>query len=170
HKITSFPTRRSSDLGGLINVLTGGFGTIMALHRTGGLPESSQKWAAKYSDKTYINQLGHGLFTGKSGVAGVLHEIGMEEKSLEIYESISVETESEDISLRSGLAGTGLALLSASVLHQSDTFLEKTVNIAQKLEHLLQRDLTVNSSDYDAVPIGLIDGWSGVSLFFGILS
>lgn len=162
--------RQYETSGGLFNVLTGGFGVIMALNRTGPLPETSKYWALEYSDEAYTNQLGHGLFTGKAGVAGVLQEIGMEDKALDIYASIPTETSSEDISLRSGLAGIGLALLAASTMHHSHTFLEKSISIARKLEAFLRSDVTVNSSDYDAVPIGLMDGWSGASLFFGILS
>ncbi|NBI30236.1 class III lanthionine synthetase LanKC [Chengkuizengella marina] len=154
---------------GLLNVLTGGFGVVMALARTGTLPKKAREWAVKYSDMDFISYLDDGLFSGKAGIAGVLYEIGMIDESKGIYHSIQTQTESEDISLRTGLAGIGLALLSASTLNGFETFFEKAVAIGFRLETLLERDVTIKPKEFDAIPFGLIDGWSGASLFFSAL-
>ncbi|MBE1556951.1 class III lanthionine synthetase LanKC [Sporosarcina limicola] len=161
--------RQYESSGGLLNILTGGFGVVMALKRTGSLPDKAREWAFKYSNEQYLSKLDNGLFTGKSGIAGVLYEIGMTKRSREIFESIPSETDSEDISLRSGLSGIGLALLSASITYNSKSFLENSITIGHKLKSLFERNVAVRPNEFDPIPIGLIDGWSGVSLFFSKL-
>ncbi|MEW5593638.1 class III lanthionine synthetase LanKC [Peribacillus frigoritolerans] len=154
---------------GLLNVLTGGFGVIMALVRTGELPDKANEWALKFGQREYIEKLDDGLFSGKAGIAGVLYEIGMKNEAKNVYDSIENHLHTEDISLSSGLAGIGLALLSASNLPNLGYLFEKSLAIAYRLEDLLERDVKVKPSDFDAIPFGLIDGWSGVSLFFSTL-
>lgn len=154
---------------GLLNVLTGGFGVVMALSRTGQLPPKAKEWAETFSTNDYLKNLNNGLFTGKAGVAGVLYEIGMVKESKKIYDSIPKDLNTNDISLMSGLSGIGLSLLSASTLPNLDYLLEKVLAIADQLEILLEQDVSVNPSDIDAIPAGLMDGWSGVSLFFSAL-
>ncbi|NDI35799.1 class III lanthionine synthetase LanKC [Chengkuizengella sediminis] len=162
-------TRQFESSSGLLNVLTGGFGVVMALVRTGTLPKKAREWAVRFSDLKYINQLDDGLFSGKAGIAGVLHEIGMRDESKAIYDSIQIQLESEDISLRTGLAGIGLSLLSASTLSGFETLFEKAVAIGYRLQTLLERDVSIKPNELDAIPFGLIEGWSGVSLFFSAL-
>lgn len=154
---------------GLLNVLTGGFGVIMALARTGNLPDKAREWARKFGQNEYIEQLDDGLFSGKAGIAGILYEIGMKAEAKEIYDSIENHLDLEDISLSTGLAGIGLAFLSASTLTDLEYLFDKALAIAYRLENLLVQDIKIRPSDFDAVPIGLIDGWSGVSLFFSSL-
>ncbi len=153
---------------GDLNVLTGGFGVILALSRTGKLPHIASSWAQQFSKDEYLKDMESGLFIGKAGIAGVLYEIGEVRKAREIYNSIPETLETEDISLVSGLAGIGLALLSASIVIDSN-YMTKVYNIANRLEILLEKDITVRTRDVDAIPIGLLDGWSGVSLFFSVL-
>ena len=161
--------RQYESLGGLINILTGGFGVIMSLMRTGDVPEIAKSWALKYSEEEYINQLDNGLFSGKSGIAGVLYELGMIERAKEIYDSIEFEINNEDISLRTGLAGIGLAFISASYLPNLKYLLNCANYIGSQLRDLLEKDILVSSSDADAIPMGLMDGWAGVSLFYSAL-
>jgi serine/threonine protein kinase len=161
--------RQYESSNGLLNIQTGGFGIIMALARTGTLPEKAREWALKFSSEENINNLNNGLFTGKAGIAGVLYEIGMTVESKKIYDSIPNQLDSEDISLRSGLAGIGLSLLSASTLPGFESLFEKSLGIGYQLEELLERDVAIRPDDLDAIPIGLIDGWSGASLLFSSL-
>ncbi|MFS1511605.1 class III lanthionine synthetase LanKC [Chengkuizengella sp. SCS-71B] len=161
--------RQFESSSGLLNVLTGGFGVVMALARTGALPKKATEWAVKFSDFKYIDQLDDGLFTGKAGIAGVLYEIGLVNESKAVYHSIQSQLDSEDISLKTGLAGIGLSLLSASTLSSFEAFFEKAVAIGYRLESLLEREIEIKSNELDAVPFGLIEGWSGVSLFFSAL-
>lgn len=168
-KLLSGDIRQYESLGGLINILTGGFGVIMSLMRTGDVPEIAKSWALKYSEEEYINQLDNGLFSGKAGIAGVLYELGMVERAKEIYDSIELEINNEDLSIRTGLAGVGLAFISASYLPNLKYLLNRANYIGFLLRDFLEKDVSVNSSDADAIPLGLIDGWAGVSLFYSAL-
>ncbi|MFB7155430.1 class III lanthionine synthetase LanKC [Lysinibacillus sp. NPDC056232] len=168
-KLLSGDIRQYESLGGIFNILTGGFGVIMALMRTGDVPEKAKSWALKYSAEEYINQLDNGLFSGKAGVAGILYELGMIERSKAIYDSIEVESDNADISIRTGLAGIGLAFISASYIPNLKSMLDRAIKIGLQLCSLLEKDIAVTSNDADAIPLGLIDGWSGVSLFYSAL-
>lgn len=161
--------RQFESSNGILNVLTGGFGVIMALSRTGQLAPKAKKWAETFSRDNYLKGLDNGLFTGKTGIAGVLYEIGMVEESKKIYDSISTNLDTSDISIMSGLSGIGLGLLSASTIPELDYLLEKVISIANQLERLLQQNIPISPSDVDGIPAGLMDGWSGVSLFFSAL-
>lgn len=158
---------------GHLNILTGGFGVVMALIRTGNLPTIAKKWVETFSENKYVDKLDEGLFTGKAGIASILYEIGMVNKAKNLYDSLPYNLETKDVSLITGLAGTGLSILSASTLPEfsevSDQYLKKALDIAERLEDLLEEDVPIQPSDIDAVPVGLIDGWSGVSLFFSAL-
>ncbi|MED2039132.1 class III lanthionine synthetase LanKC [Bacillus wiedmannii] len=161
--------RQYESTNGLINIQTGGFGIIMALARTGILPEKAREWALKFSSAEYIDDLDNGLFNGKAGIAGVLYEIGMITEAKKVYDSIPNQIDSEDVSLRTGLSGIGLSLLSASTLPGFESLFEKALGIGYQLEELLNRDVVIKPDDLDAIPIGLIDGWSGASLLFSSL-
>lgn len=161
---------RQFEPNGFLNVLTGGFGVVLALARTGTLPTKASEWASKFGKDEYICHLNDGLFTGKAGIAGVLYEIGRRAEAKKIYDSLLPSLDTEDISLKSGLAGTGLALLSASTIPEFDYLLEKAIAIGERLKTLLAQDVAISPNDPDSIPIGLIEGWSGVSLFFTSLS
>jgi len=169
HRLLPGDIRQFESPNGLLNVLTGGFGVILALARTGNLPSIAKEWAMKFSENSYLDYIDNGLFTGKTGIAGVLLEIGMVNKANEIYDSIEIDLESQDISLVSGLSGIGLGLLSASTNPKFSYLFEKAETIAYQLEVLLEKDVPIRPGDIDAVPIGLMDGWAGVSLFFSAL-
>lgn len=168
-KLLSGDIRQYESLGGIFNILTGGFGVIMALMRTGEVPEKAKSWAIKYSSQEVINQLDMGLFSGKAGIAGVLYDLGMIERSKAIYDSIEIESNNEDISIRTGLAGIGLAFISASYISDFKYMLDRAIKIGLQLHSLLEKDIVVTSNDADAIPLGLVDGWSGVSLFYSAL-
>jgi serine/threonine protein kinase len=160
---------RQFETEGLFDVLTGGFGVVWALAQTGTVPSIAKEWATKFSREEYIRNLDEGLFTGKAGIAGVLYEIGMIKEAKVIYDSLGDSLNIEDVSLKSGLAGTGLALLSASTIPDFEYLQEKAIAIGKRLEILLNQNVAIKPDDPDAIAIGLIEGWSGVSLFFSTL-
>lgn len=156
--------------GGKYNVLTGGFGIALALARTGELPDIARKWVEKYSDKKYMKDIDNGLFTGKAGIATVLYELGYMEKARKWIDSIDInEIEQADISLLSGLAGTGLAFVTLSADSAFRELLSKAILIGKKLLTSFQMDVKIIKKDEDFISMGLIDGWAGVSLFFNSL-
>lgn len=152
--------------GGLYNVLTGGYGVILALLRSGNIPERAIKWIDKYGHYENINVLDDGLFTGKSGVAGVLFEAGYADRAKKILDSISVDKLTSDISLISGLSGIGLTFLSVSMHKGFEDYLKKAIDIAAILEDRLINKIVPQIIDPDFINIGLLDGWSGAALFY----
>lgn len=154
---------------GLFNISTGGFGIILALSRTGEVSEATMNWAQKYSDETYLKSLDYGLFSGKTGIAGVLYELGMIERAKEIYEEIPLKFDTEDISISTGLAGVGMGLLGISTINGFEHLQVKVESIAFQIEELLDKDVTLRARDVDGIAMGLLDGWSGVSLFYSAL-
>lgn len=156
--------------GGKYNVLTGGFGIVLALARTGELPPIAEQWIKKYSGKRYIKGLDDGLFTGKAGIATVLYELGYKKEAYEIISAIDVESiEINNISLLSGLAGVGLAFVALSADIQFSDFISKAVRVGNRLLEAVEKDVKITKVDEDFISMGLIDGWAGVSLFFSSL-
>lgn len=155
--------------GGKFNVLNGGFGIVLSLLRTGEVPEKARKWVEAYGTEKNLAGLENGLFTGKAGIAGVLFEAGYHTLAKQVYDSISISDDCEDISLRSGMAGIGMALAVASDIFKDNKFLQMSLEIAERIEKLFNARLKVTTMDPDALTIGLFDGWSGTALFFLLL-
>ncbi|HEM3502771.1 TPA: class III lanthionine synthetase LanKC [Streptococcus suis] len=156
--------RQYESSGGMINILTGGFGVVMALHRTGGIDNATKKWVEKYSSDKYLKELDSGLFTGRAGIACLLYELGYTDRAKELINSTAI-TSDNDISITSGLAGHGLALLSFYSLEQDIFYLELAKKIADEIETIFNNNVEITSKDIDFIPKGLLDGWSGVSVF-----
>ncbi|MGM0886940.1 MAG: class III lanthionine synthetase LanKC [Bacillota bacterium] len=148
---------------GKIIPLCGGFGVVMALDRTGQIPEIAKRWVERYSRPQYINKLNDGLFTGKSGIASILYDLGYKNLSKKYFDEVNPDDIGMDISMQSGLSGVGLALITASTLPSLNYLSEKAISCANKLEQLLD-NCSTNNINYAST--GLLDGWSGPSLFF----
>jgi non-specific serine/threonine protein kinase len=117
-----------------------------------------------------MRSLDMGLFTGRTGVATVLYELGYKKEAHEIISTIDIESvEMNNISIMSGLAGIGLAFVSLSVDEMFSDLLGKAILIGEKLLEAAQRDVKIFKIDEDFISMGLIDGWAGVSLFFNAL-
>ncbi|MGE6415977.1 class III lanthionine synthetase LanKC [Planococcus kocurii] len=148
---------------GQIIPLCGGFGVVMALDRTGQIPEIAKKWVDRYSSPQYIKKLDDGLFTGKSGVASILYDLDYKSLSKKYFDEINPNDLGMDISMQSGLAGVGLALITASTRPGLNYLSEKAIICANKLEQLLD---SCSNNNINYTSVGLIEGWSGPSLFF----
>ncbi|MED1226237.1 lanthionine synthetase C family protein [Bacillus nakamurai] len=109
-----------------------------------------------------------GLFTGRAGIATTLYELGYIEQAMDLFNNLSYE-DMKDISLRSGLSGIGLSLISLYLEENNDDFLVNSEKIADQIENRIIEDDKLSATDFAAVPIGLIDGWSGISLFYAAL-
>ncbi|MGQ5114099.1 lanthionine synthetase LanC family protein [Bacillus halotolerans] len=87
---------------------------------------------------------------------------------MNLFNNLSYE-DMKDISLRSGLSGIGLSLISLYLEEDNDDFLVTSEKIADQIENRIIEDDKLSATDFAAVPIGLIDGWSGISLFYAAL-
>lgn len=151
--------------GGKLNVLTGGCGAALALFRSGGINKKVTDWIENILIKQLSSLDVSGLLTGKAGIAAVLYELGYKEKAFQLFNEISF-VDLKDITLRSGLAGIGLALISLYLEEENKNYLYYSEKIAKKIEHIINENAKLSVSDWAALPMGLIDGWSGISLFY----
>ncbi|HFK1453550.1 class III lanthionine synthetase LanKC [Bacillus pacificus] len=153
---------------GKLNVLTGGFGVAMALHKTGGINDTVVKWIENQEISDLIN-LENGLYTGKSGIATVLWQLGYKQESMELFDSITELENLKDVSLATGLSGIGLAFLGLDYELESDCYFNKCLKIADILEGRLYENAPIIPFDEGIVDKGIFTSWSGVSLFFSAL-
>lgn len=151
--------------GGMLNVFTGSFGVILALYRTGSVPPEIHSWLRKYSAPEFIDSLDGGLFTGKSGIACVLFELGYCSLATDILNSIDIDSIS-NISLFTGLSGIGLAYLSFYSMTQEEKYLSQSKTIALRIAKSMELGISLESVDPDFIPMGLLEGWSGSVLLF----
>lgn len=150
------------------NVLVGGFGGILALYRSGNLDSNIFKWVEKFKEKKYSN-IDFGLLTGISGIASVLFEIDYKEKALKLFDEMAGYSNTSDITFRSGLAGIALSYAFLYEKTKVIKYLETTIDMADKILAYIENGGEIRIKDWAAIPIGLIDGWSGISLLFSKL-
>ncbi|MEK4761135.1 class III lanthionine synthetase LanKC [Viridibacillus sp. FSL E2-0187] len=153
---------------GMINVLTGGFGIAMALHRTGGINQIVKDWIEN-QDINKLLHLENGLFTGKMGIASVLWELGYHEKAKTLFDSFIDFKHIEDISFATGLSGIGFAHLGFSYEVDDPKYLDICLYIGDLLIDKLNSDAPIITFDYDVVDKGIMTSWAGVSLYFTAL-
>lgn len=153
---------------GMVNVLTGGFGTAMALHRTGGINQTVNDWIEKQNINK-LTKLEAGLFTGKMGIATVLWELGYHEKTKILFDSFIDFKQIEDVSLVSGLSGIGLAYLGFSYEIDEPKYLDICLYIGELLIDKFNTGVPITTFDIDVVDKGIMTSWSGVSLYFTAL-
>ncbi len=169
--------RQYTDQLGALNISNGGFGAIMALHRTGELPKKVNNWIEDVFFKIFENKLEDynipiGLFNGISGIASVLYDIGYKEKSIDILKSIILPEKhnGENLTLSCGLAGMGLNFIAFYSIEKEKVFLDKAIHIYRLIKSAFSEKETLITNDTDSLPYGLLNGWSGISLFILYMS
>ncbi|CAD5901011.1 Serine/threonine protein kinase [Carnobacterium maltaromaticum] len=157
--------------GAMLSPLYGGFGNIMALSRTGELPAIAKEWAIEYSSVKMLEKhlVDDGLFTGKAGIASIVYDLGLIEESKAIFNSIQYQNIKTDLSIASGLAGIGLAFITASTLPHFEFLRERSISIADTLMREFEANAPIYPYDEDSIALGLTDGWAGVSLFLATM-
>lgn len=154
---------------GFINVLSGGTGAVLSLNRSGGINKAIINWIETHLMQDIDSISEKGLFTGATGIASTLYEVGYKEKSFEIFNRSLNDMNMYDISLRSGLAGIGLAFISLYIESKDESYLIAAKSIAKKIDNFIESNQKITVRDWSGVSIGLIDGWSGGSLFYSAL-
>ncbi|MGE7624851.1 class III lanthionine synthetase LanKC [Viridibacillus sp. NPDC096237] len=154
---------------GKLNVQNGGAGAVLAFYRSGSVKEDIINWIDNYLIKNIDSLEQSGLFTGKAGIGTILYEIGYKKEAYKIFANINDNLDSSDISLRSGLSGIGLVLISLYIEEQDELYLEKAKSIATIIDTFISDNKDLKVTDWAGIPVGLMDGWSGVSLFYSTL-
>ncbi|WYF03499.1 class III lanthionine synthetase LanKC [Bacillus velezensis] len=156
--------------GGKFNFLTGGSGAAYILTRCNSKSENVDNWIQSFLVDNLSTGDDNGLLTGKTGMLALLYEKGYKETVLnELNVLRSNVNETTNISLRSGLSGIGLFLISLYFETESKEYLEFAKEIEKLIDLNKVKDESLKVNDWMAVGIGLIDGLSGVSLFYSAL-
>ncbi len=163
--LISGDVRQFETISGNYNVLTGGFGAILSLYRTGGIPPICIEWINYVLSNNKLKDIEMGLFTGKAGIASVLYEVGFKKDAMLLLETSKRTYDKEDISIRSGLSGIGLAFYYMFTETKNPDYRNEVLTIAGLIEEYFKANKKLKTTDLSAIPIGLIDGWSGAALF-----
>ncbi|MFT9267103.1 class III lanthionine synthetase LanKC [Oenococcus sp.] len=159
---------------GNYNIAYGSFGVLLSLSRYFGKDFVSKNLKIKNWLDTILPKIlsssmkgtqDIGLFTGLSGIATSMYELGYEKEALLMIHTMSMDelSRTKDISIFSGYAGLGLLFLSFYNLLDSKEYLRKIVYIRDALMHLYEEESESNTLEAN---LGFMTGWLGVALFF----
>ena len=156
---------------GLLNLQNGGFGAILALLRLDNFTDDSKQWIEDQIPDLLNSNYNNGLLTGRSGIACVLYECGYKKEAVQLMDIIidSYDKNSEDMSLRSGLAGIGIALACIGKEENKQTYLSLAKEISQNLIDRVDNNEESISSEWEGYSAGLLDGYAGISIFLTLL-
>ena len=145
----------------------GAAGVLWSLDRTQGLryPEG-ERWLR---DRAMAHRDGaaRGFYEGDHGIAYVLHSLGYADEAAELLER--THRRGEDgitADLRKGAAGIGLNWLHFHAQTQDDRYLQRAVRTARELVSGPFTDRPHDTFSSARSPGGLVDGFSGIALFF----
>ncbi len=149
----------------------GAMGVIMTLDRSFNKEIGSARFKLWLSmvekDLLNISKLPDcdiGLFSGLSGIALVLYDIGYGEIAEELLNRCTINNRALDISIYSGLSGVGLANLAFYCTSHNEKYAKYSIEIADKiLDRYLLGEFN-KQPEYEGKR-GLIKGWLGVVLF-----
>lgn len=156
---------------GQLNLQNGGFGAILTRLRLEEVDQGLHIWIRNQIPTLLSKSYNNGLMTGRSGIACVLYECGYIKESVEMFDIVinSIDTDSQDLTLRSGLAGIGISLCCIAKAENNPYYLETAEKIAIILRDKVNDNDATGGTDWQSYDIGLLDGYTGISLFFTIL-
>lgn len=168
NKYLSFnDVRQYDDESGYIDILSGSSGVLWSLKQTQDYNSLDiyRGWIDEHILSENFNTLTKiGLFDGLTGIAIVLYEYGYTDLSLNLFNKINYKNLS-DISLSSGLSGIAIGFLSLYKETKEEIYLSKCKDIAD----LIIKQYKFNIEKEIVFSKGLMQGLSGVSLYFSLL-
>ena len=155
--------------GGKFNFLTGGSGAAFTLMKNKSSTTEVDKWIQSFLLDNLPQIEDNGLFTGKTGILALLYDRGYKEIVFNELKKITDSINENNISLRSGLSGIGLFVISLYLETKDTEHLQLAKKIEESIEANRVKDAPLRVDDWMAVNVGAIDGLSGVSLFYSAL-
>lgn len=143
-------------IGGTLNYLNGAFGMIYALYRAGEDLSSYKFWIANQKER--FKECDFGLLSGQLGIINILYIIGeveLADELLEFYCSKFSLQHFTNISVRSGLSGVILGLLSLVYLGVAEDN-HKILSIVEDIIKKIESDFDLDYEKKD-----FLDGLSG---------
>ncbi len=156
---------------GMYNLQNGGMGASLTLLRLYGTDNIAKEWIEKHLHNIVSEKYNLGFFTGSSGVACVLYEYGYKKEALKLIDFIAnnYNINDKDMSLRSGLAGIGLALACIGYEEEKETYIKEAQKIAQVLVDKVGSGIKSTGTDWQNYNTGLVDGYAGISIFLTLM-
>lgn len=154
---------------GKFNFLTGGSGAAFTLTKNNTSTSEVNEWIQNYLLDNLPRIEDNGLFTGKTGVLALLYDKGYKEIVINELKMLRENMNETNISLRSGLSGIGLFVISLYLETENNEYLQFAKELETLIEIHSDKDELLVVNDWMAVGIGAIDGLSGVSLFYSAL-
>ncbi len=156
---------------GIMNLQNGGFGAVFALLKLDMLTEEAKKWIENQIPILLNKKFNNGYLTGRSGIACVLYECGYRKEALRLIDMVisSCDLSSKDMSMRSGLAGIGIALACIGSKENKQEYLSAAKDIARALVDKIENNEEPVGIDWQSYSIGIMDGHAGVSVFLTLL-
>ncbi len=155
--------------GGILIFLTGGSGAAFTLHKKNSSHLEVDNWIQSFLLDSISRIEDNGLFTGKTGILALLYDKGYKEIFFNELKSLKDNINETNITLRSGLSGIGLFVISLYLETENREYLGFAEEIEQSIRFNKGKDGSLRVNDWMAVDIGLIDGLSGVALFYSAL-
>ncbi|MBI2705713.1 MAG: protein kinase/lanthionine synthetase C family protein [Actinobacteria bacterium] len=152
------PQQFAGDGGGLAMAF-GAAGVVWALHETSAPVDSAHlDWLVRTT--MAADDLRPGFYDGATGIAYALDRCGRHTEALDALARVFEQPlDPDDLSLYSGIAGIGLALLHFHRTAHEPRYLDLAIELAT---HGISR---LDDESYRAQPAGLMRGWSGLALF-----
>ncbi|MBF0709977.1 MULTISPECIES: class III lanthionine synthetase LanKC [unclassified Gemella] len=150
---------------GQLSIAYGASGILLLLKRLDELNFDISLWLENFK-KVKIKDRDYALFSGLTGIANSLIELGFEDYANDIYkkflEDRSLILETRNISLESGLSGIGLAALDQYISRKNEEYLIFADSVYERIRNIFLEDPTDISNEYSGFTNdGLMYGWTG---------
>lgn len=151
-------------LPGYLNIETGAAGNMLMLHRAGFDVHGDAEWIIGRVNNVPTTEF-HGLLYGVAGIATALSQVGYSERAMALLPSKLPPLQSGDVSIRSGISGTVLALCQMASerqdVHLVDLLDEAACELAKIIDSRME---PVSPYSETGNAVGLFDGWSGAAV------
>lgn len=149
---------------GMVNVETGVAGVALMLFRAGEDVSEDVEWLLS-STARIRKRAFHGLLRGYAGIAAVLCQLGHSEDALGLLPEQLPDCLPRDVSVRSGIAGTVLALLNVLENASSERAYALLRDASSQLASIVSNaEALASPGSETGNAIGLFDGWAGAAL------
>lgn len=152
------------DDSGSLDIETGAAGIMLMMSRAGMNVQEDVEWIKRKLDAgTSIGF--HGLLRGVSGIASALSQSGYTREALALVPSELPAINRHDLSIRTGLSGTILALCQLEEDTEEPRLSRLIESAAEHLKTAIQsHECLVSPGSETGNAVGLFDGWSGAAI------